>query len=52
MSDTKPPSNTRISVTIPVNLPPGYRIVDNHIEIDPVQAKRIVALFREYARSR
>ncbi len=52
MSDTKSPSNPHISVTIPVTLPPGYRIVDNRIEIDPVQAKRILDLFREYARSR
>lgn len=52
MSDTKSPSNPRISVTIPVTLPPGYRIVNNCVEIDPVQAKRIVALFREYVRSR
>lgn len=52
MSNHKPPSNTRITVTIPVRLPPGYRVVGNRIEVDPVQAKRIVALFREYARSR
>lgn len=49
MSGNKPPSDSPLMVTILVRLPPGYRVVDNRIEVDPVQAKRIVALFREYA---
>ena len=52
MFSRKSPSGPQLSLTIPVRLPPGYRMVGNRIEIDPVQAKRIMALFREYARGR
>jgi hypothetical protein len=52
MSMNKSPSDSPPSVTIPVRLPPGYRVVGNRIEVDPVQAKRIVALLRNHARSR
>lgn len=48
MSGNKPPSESSLPVTIPVRLPPGYRVVGNRIEVDPVWAKRIVALFRQY----
>ena len=49
MSNNKSPSDSPPSVMIPVRLLPGYRVVGNRIEVDPVQAKRIVALFRDYA---
>jgi hypothetical protein len=49
MSNHKSPSDSPLSITIPVRLPPGYRVVGSRIEVDPVQAKRIVALFRDYA---
>jgi hypothetical protein len=49
MSNHKSPSESSLPVTIPVRLPPGYRVVGNRIEVDPVQAERIVALFRDYA---
>ena len=52
MSNNKSPSDSPPSVTIRVKLPPGYRMVGNRIEVDPVQARRIVALFQEYARRR
>ena len=52
MSNHKPPFDSPLSVTIPVKLPPGYWVVGNRIEVDPVQARRIVALFRDYALSR
>ena len=53
MSNKKsPPNSPRISVMITVKLPPGYRAAGNRIEVDPVQAKRIVALFQNYAHSR
>ena len=52
MSNNKSPSDSPPSVMIPVKLPPGYRVVGNRIEVDPVQAERILALFRDYVRSR
>jgi hypothetical protein len=52
MSSTEPPSNSALPAKIPGTLPLGYRLVDNRIEVDPVWAKRIVSLFRQYVERR
>jgi hypothetical protein len=51
MSNSKPLSDSPLPDK-PTTTPPfGYRMVGNRVEIDPAQAKRVVALFRQYVQN-
>jgi len=38
----------RVRITLEVAVPYGYRVVNERIEIDPVQAAHVRELFRQY----